>query len=179
MHEERLPSSKRLLGVQPWLNLAAKDKMAAPSYVSLKADQIKEVALPGGLLRVLAGSYEGENGYQGKYQPLDYYDIHLDPHSSLTLKSDPLRSIMLFALLGSIAVENVLLKEKTSVKLSEGDSLTIQTKDEKTQILFVSSIALKETVAWGEPIVMNTREELYKAFQELDEGTFIRQRIKF
>ncbi|HPS84615.1 MAG TPA: pirin-like C-terminal cupin domain-containing protein, partial [Bacteroidales bacterium] len=33
---------------------------------------------------------------------------------------------------------------------------------------------LHEPVAWGGPIVMNTQEELNKAFEELDEGTFIR-----
>jgi len=179
MHEERLPASKRLLGVQLWLNLAAKDKMVAPTYASIKADQIKEIVLPGGLLRVLAGSYEGEKGYQGKYQPLDYFDIHLDSYSSLTLKTDPHRSVMLFTLLGSIVVENVIVKEKTAVKLGEGDTLTIKTEADRAQILFVSSVALKEPVAWGGPIVMNTREELYKAFQELDEGTFIKQRIKY
>jgi hypothetical protein len=31
-------------------------------------------------------------------------------------------------------------------------------------------------VAWGGPIVMNTREELERAFAELDEGTFIKRR---
>jgi redox-sensitive bicupin YhaK (pirin superfamily) len=34
---------------------------------------------------------------------------------------------------------------------------------------------LKEPIAWGGPIVMNTREELQKAFDDLSNGTFIRQ----
>jgi redox-sensitive bicupin YhaK (pirin superfamily) len=33
---------------------------------------------------------------------------------------------------------------------------------------------LREPVAWGGPIVMNTREELQQAFADLDNGTFIR-----
>ena len=32
---------------------------------------------------------------------------------------------------------------------------------------------IKEPVAWHGPIVMNTREELIKAFSELQNGTFI------
>jgi redox-sensitive bicupin YhaK (pirin superfamily) len=32
---------------------------------------------------------------------------------------------------------------------------------------------LHEPVAWGGPIVMNTREELNQAFDELEKGTFI------
>ena len=179
LHEERMPASKRLLGVQLWLNLPAKDKMAAPAYFSIKADQIKEIPLPHGKLRVLAGSYESERGYQSHYQPLDYYDIHLDPKSSLTLKSDSQRSIMLFTLVGSISVGEVRVKEKTAVKLSEGDTLTLQNGEEKAQILYISSLALKEPVVWGGPIVMNTREELNRAFQELNEGTFLKQKIHY
>ncbi len=179
MHEEKLPASERMLGVQLWLNLASKDKMVAPAYLSVKADQIKEVALPHGRLRVLAGSYEGQASYQSKYQPLDYYDIHLNPHASFTIKTDSHRSIMLFTLVGSIVVGGVYIKEKTAVKLSEGDILTIETKSEGAQILFVSSLALNEPVAWGGPIVMNTKEELYRAFQDLDEGTFLKQKITY
>jgi len=33
---------------------------------------------------------------------------------------------------------------------------------------------LKEPVAWGGPIVMNTRDELQTAFTELRLGTFIK-----
>lgn len=179
MHEEKLPASERILGVQLWLNLAAKDKMVAPAYQSVKADQIKDVILPHGKLRVLAGSYQGQTSYQSKYQPLDYYDIHLNPHASLILETDPSRAIMLFTLVGSIVVGGISVKEKTAVKLSEGDTLTIQTGNESAQILFVSSLALNEPVAWGGPIVMNSKEELYRAFQDLDEGTFLRQSIKY
>ena len=32
LHEEKLPASERLLGVQLWLNLPAKDKMVPPAY---------------------------------------------------------------------------------------------------------------------------------------------------
>ncbi|MDD3207176.1 MAG: pirin family protein [Bacilli bacterium] len=179
MHEEKLPASERMLGVQLWLNLASKNKMVAPAYLSVKADQIKEVTLPDGRLCVLAGSYEGQASYQSKYQPLDYYDIHLNPHASFAIKTDSHRSIMLFTLVGSIVIEGVNIKEKTAVKLSEGDTLRIQTENEGAQILFVSSLSLNEPVAWGGPIVMNTKEELYRAFQDLDEGTFLKQNIKY
>ena len=32
LHEEKLPASERMLGVQLWLNLPAKDKMTAPAF---------------------------------------------------------------------------------------------------------------------------------------------------
>lgn len=179
MHEEKLPASPRMLGVQLWLNLAAKNKMVAPAYLAIKADEIKEIPLENGMLRLLVGSYLHHTGHQSKYQPLDYYDIHLNPKSSLNIATDSERSIMLFTLVGSIIINGQTIAEKTAVKLSEGDFFTINTGLESAQILYISSVALNEPVSWGGPIVMNTREELYKAFQDLDEGTFLKQGINY
>lgn len=179
MHEEKLPASPRMLGVQLWLNLASKDKMVAPAYLAIKASEIKEIPLEHGKLRLLAGSYLNHVGYQSKYQPLDYYDIHLNPKSEVIIQTDEYRSVMLFTLVGSIIVDGQTIAEKTAVKLGDGDIVSIKTNLEKAQILFVSSVALNEPVAWGGPIVMNTRDELYKAFQDLDDGTFLKQGIHY
>ena len=40
--------------------------------------------------------------------------------------------------------------------------------------LYVSGEPLNEPVTWRGPIVMNTEEELAIAFEELDDGTFIK-----
>ena len=42
-------------------------------------------------------------------------------------------------------------------------------------MLFMSSEALNEPVAWGGPVVMTTREELQEAWKELENDTFIRR----
>ena len=42
----------------------------------------------------------------------------------------------------------------------------------------MSSRRLEEPVAWGGPIVMNTREELSDAFRELEAGTFLKEEIQ-
>jgi len=36
-----------------------------------------------------------------------------------------------------------------------------------------AAVPLNESIAWGGPIVMNTKAELSQAFRDLDEGTFI------
>lgn len=53
------------------------------------------------------------------------------------------------------------------------------TAGKKTQVLFISSKILEEPVSWGGPIVMNTKEELNKAFADLDEGTFLQDKISY
>ena len=42
------------------------------------------------------------------------------------------------------------------------------------RFLLFSGPPLKEPIAWGGPIVMNTRQELQQAFLELDQGTFVK-----
>ncbi len=161
MHEERLPAAERLLGVQLWLNLPAKDKMAPRK------------------LRLLAGEFEGRKGYMSQYLPLNYYDLHLNPNASVVLNTESERSVMVFTLLGDAYIGGDLVKEKTAVKLTSGDRVEIKATDKKAQVLFVSSIPLNEPIAWGGPIVMNTREELKKAFDDLRKGTFIQKTISY
>jgi redox-sensitive bicupin YhaK (pirin superfamily) len=89
MHEEKLPASERMLGVQLWLNLSAKDKMVAPAYLSVKADQIKDG------LSCLMANFASSPVLIGDRRVIkanispSYYDIHLNPHASLTLDTDP------------------------------------------------------------------------------------------
>lgn len=179
MHEERLPASERLLGVQLWLNLPAKDKMVPPTYNSIKENQIQEIPLEKGRLRLLAGKYKHYKGFQSRYLPLNYYDIHLEPGASLTINTKENRSIMLFTLSGTIMVGDKKIQEKTAVKLTEGDRVSIETKDRSAQVLYISSTLLDEPVAWGGPIVMNSKEELKQAFSDLNAGTFIKKDIDY
>ncbi len=179
LHEETLPDSERLLGVQLWLNMPAKDKMAPPEYKSLKKDEIQEIPIEGGTLRLISGKYKDYTGYTGKYSPLDYYHILLDGNKKLTIEMEENKSVLVFLLLGDAKVAGELVKEKTAVKLTEGTTLDLESLDEDSQILFISSERLDEPVSWGGPIVMNTREELDLAFKELRAGTFLKDKMKY
>lgn len=179
LHEEKLPAAERLLGVQLWLNMPAKDKMAAPAYNSIKNSQIEEIMLENGKLRLLAGRYGDRKGYSSKYLPLDFYDVHLDPGASVLINTEKEHSAMIFTLSGDAYIGGEHVKEKTAVKLTSGDSVEIRSTDKNAQVLFISSLSLGEPVAWGGPIVMNTEEELHTAFEDLKNGTFLRNTISY
>ncbi|MDD2504364.1 MAG: pirin family protein, partial [Clostridia bacterium] len=174
-HEEKLPASERLLGVQLWLNLPAKDKMVSPAYHSIKNTEIEEIELENGKLRLLAGEYEGKKGYLSKYLPLDYYDLHLNANTTIVLNTEKESSVMVFTLFGDAFIGGELVKEKTAVKLTSGDNVEIKASDKNSQVLFMSSTVLNEQVVWGGPIVMNTKEELNKAFDDIKKGTFLQK----
>ena len=179
MHEEMVPAAERLLGVQLWLNLPSKDKMSKPSYNSIKNDEIDEIEIDGGKIRLLAGTYGEYQGYKGDYLPMDYYDIHLNANSEITFTMGKEDSVMIFTLLGNVYINGEHIEEKTAVKLTEGDSLTIKNGDQNAQVLYMNSRALNEPVAWAGPIVMNTQEEVQKAFIELRNSTFIKEKVEY
>ncbi len=127
MHEEKLPAAERMLGVQLWLNLPAKDKMTEPAYHSIKKSEIKEIEFDWGKLRLLAGQFEETKGYMSEYLPLNYYDLHINSNSSVALKTEKDSSIMIFTLLGDAYIGGEFVKEKTAVKLTDGDIVEIKT----------------------------------------------------
>ncbi len=179
LHEEMLPPSKRLLGVQLWLNMPGKDKMKSPEYHSIKKEEIKEIPIDGGILRLISGQYKEHKGFQPKYQPLDYYHILLDAGNKFVIEMEEEKSVMVFLLLGDARVAGEEVKEKTAVKLSEGTSLKIEALEDDIQILFISSDKLEEPVAWAGPIVMNTKEEINLAMSELRNGTFLKEQVEY
>lgn len=174
-HEE-MPGGDRLLGTQLWINLPAKDKMkAAPAYHGISKDEIKEFPLEGGMLRLVIGEYKNHKGWQGKYLPLDFYDIHLQPHAKVEVPVRDGWSAFLFTLTGDAKVSGTSVSEKTAAKLGDGDSVILETGDIGAEILLYSSKRLDEPVAWYGPIVMNTEEELDIAVNEIYNGNFIKE----
>ena len=176
MHEEMPQASERMLGVQLWLNMAQKDKMKPPAYHSLTKDSMPVVDLEGGSLTVIGGEYNGVKGFQGEHHPIDFYSIRLEDGAKLTLDAPADDQVIFFLLEGDATISGEKVDEKTAVLMSRGEHVTVEANDGPIEVLYLHSTMLEEPVAWGGPIVMNTREELNLAFQELREGTFIKDR---
>lgn len=178
-HSEFMSADNRLLGLQLWLNLPARDKMCPPAYHGIHNSEIPVVDFKGGRLRILAGSYGDHRGYQGRYLPLDYYDITLSPHATLTFDTAPERSIMVFTLQGEALIGATSVAEKTAAKLGEGEQVSIRAGESGAEVMVMSSLRLNEPVEWYGPIVMNTMKEIKTAVKELNEGTFIKSKLDY
>lgn len=178
MHEELIPVHERLLGAQLWLNLPQKEKMSDPLYFGIQSDEIETVHKEGVDVRVLAGSFEDVRGHQSTHLPVDYLELTMQPGSTITIPADQGRSVMMFTVLGSVSVEGTTVEEKTAAKLSDGDSVTISAGDTEALVLVFSSVALREPMAFGGPVVMNTREEVERAFFEMRMGTFLKHEME-
>ena len=77
------------------------------------------------------------------------------------------------------AASDTLTRERTGnrslVVFDSGDEVSVEAEDAGIRFLLVSGKPLEEPVAWYGQIVMNTQEQLQKAFTELREGTFLKK----
>ena len=64
---------------------------------------------------------------------------------------------------------------RSLVLFDRGDEVVVQAGEDGIRFLLVSGKPLEEPVAWYGPIVMNTQEQLRQAFEELREGTFLKE----
>ena len=65
---------------------------------------------------------------------------------------------------------------RSLILFDQGDEVTVQAGDMGIRFLLVSGKPLEEPIAWSGPIVMNTQDELQRAFSEIRDGTFIKHR---
>jgi redox-sensitive bicupin YhaK (pirin superfamily) len=183
IHQEMPKASDRMLGAQLWLNLPAKDKMTEPSYGDIKSEEIPVIHENGTKIHVIAGNYDGHIGaFEGKYIKATYLDIELPANQEWHFINEPENTLFIYIFTGkaifdpNLSIHNTknLINEKHAVLFSHDEKFWIKAVDQDVRFILASAKPLKESIAWGGPIVMNTKEELNLAFSELDNGTFIK-----
>lgn len=180
IHEEMPVPSKKLTGFQLWANLPKKQKMMPPRYRDIRKTDIPVVSLPGdaGEIRIIAGEAEGARGPADDIviKPM-YFDIQLKSENRYSLNVPADHNSFVYIIDGDakFAVEEDFIEHRALVIFGEGDTVEIQAGEQGTRLLFIAGKPLREPVAWGGPIVMNTDEELQQAFKEVREGTFIKE----
>lgn len=184
VHEEMpLQSPRGVHGLQLWVNLAKKEKMQSPAYRGAVASEVPVVPTGSGTVRVLSGSWGGANGpIVGVARSPVYLDIELKPDSSIKLDVPEGRTAFIYVMNGAVAVAaekagsgcDKPYAAGTCVLLGDGDEAEFRSGSTSARFVIVHAPPLGEPIAWGGPIVMNTREELDQAFRELDEGSFIK-----
>ena len=186
----------RMHGFQLWANLPAAQKMTTPRYQEILAADIPVVTEDDGTVaRIICGEFWGRRGpVDGIATDPTYLDVSVPPGRRRTLSVDTRRQAFAYVFAGSglfsnasgpRAVPTELLPptgidippteadNRSLVLFDGGDEVTVQAGDEGIRFLLVSGRPLREPVAWHGPIVMNTQEELVKAFDDLDRGTFL------
>ncbi len=198
VHQEmpRGDKSGRIHGFQLWANLPSALKMTAPRYQEVQACDIPEIIDDDGTrVRVVCGSFWGTSGpVDGIAADPIYLDISMPPGQRKTLPVATTRHAFAYVFAGSgefcdasaplaVPTEGVgwadtdppkEVDNRSLVLFDRGDEVSIQAGEEGIRFLLVSGKPLEEPVAWYGPIVMNTQQELQRAFREIREGTFLK-----
>ncbi len=151
-----------------WGRRGPVDGIAAdPRYLDVWVPPGRRKALPVETTRhAFAYIFDGAGSFRGASEPRD---VRTDAVGDV-----PTSAAELEQALGSRAAEEV--GNRSLVLFDRGDELVVQAGERGIRFLLVSGRPIEEPVAWYGPIVMNTQEELRRAYEELQAGTFIRDR---
>jgi redox-sensitive bicupin YhaK (pirin superfamily) len=170
-------------GFQLWANLPASQKMMDPRYQDIKSQQVPEITLDGGVkVKIICGEI---NGLKGPVEDIvidpEYMDITVPPKSSFTRSVKRGHKAFAYVIEGEGYYDEdrdsnpfEMVGPESLVIFDDGDEVVISAEDGAVRALFVSGKPIGEPVAWHGPIVMNTQEELRIAFEEYENGTFIK-----
>lgn len=186
IHEEMPKESPRMLGCQLWVNLPARDKMAQPAYRDIRKEDVSVMNEENAVVRVISGNYKGLAGaVRGEFLRVQYLDVNLMPEGEWRYNETPNdHTLFLYLAEGSLAANEglksfeekscAMLMSASSSSAAENDEVVVKAGSAGARFFLIAARPLKEPVAWGGPIVMNTQEELEEAFRDLDNNTFIK-----
>lgn len=181
LHEE-MPQVRPegISGFQLWVNLAAKEKMVAPRYQDISANEIPEISRADGTrIRVITGKLDGVSGpVSGISVAPTYLDVNIPAGVTFTQPVEYGHSVFIYVFNGALNVRaakndaNVIVQSPTLLVWGEGDAIQFTTTDSPARVLLVSGAPLNEPIARYGPFVMNTRAEIEQTLNELQQGTF-------
>ena len=139
---------------------------------------IQEFEEEGSKVRLVAGEYKGHQGAKGHHLPTTVLDVTLEAGKEFTFDANPDNTLFIYIVdgEGSFGDKQTTVPYKTAVLFGEGDEFLAKAGSEGIRFFLATAPALKEPIAWGGPIVMNTNEELNHTFEELQSGTFIKHK---
>jgi len=168
-----------LRGFQLWVNLPAADKMMAPRYRDIRPGDIPVARTGDGVeVRVVAGRYGRMRGpVRDIVCDPEYLDVRLEAGREFRHPVKSGHTVFAFAFEGdgTCPADGTGLGGGTLAHFGDGDSVTLSAGRAGLRFLLVSGKPIGEPVAWRGPIVMNTEEELARAFAEYRNGTFIKK----
>ncbi len=190
----------RMWGFQLWSNLPKRQKMMDPRYREVTSGQIPAVkTAEGATVRIICGEV---GGVQGPVREIvtdpELLDVSLPAGKTFTRPVKAGYTAFAYVVEGEgyfdagrnpfereVVGENYFdmpsscVCREGEIVLYEpaGDTVLVTTDKKPVRFLLISGKPLKEPIAWRGPIVVNTQAELATAFQEYQDGSFIKHGV--
>lgn len=159
--------------VQLWVNLPKKFKMTKPRYQGIKNAEIPaiELANQAGIVRVIAGDFNGHKGPAATFSPVNLWDIRLNKGENIEFSVPEGHSTALFILSGKVTTEEgkSLGEAEIAILEREGNKFSLMA-NETAKILFLGGETIDEPIVGYGPFVMNTQAEIHQAMSDYQNG---------
>lgn len=180
LHEEyHSPGFARTGGpfrmVQLWVNLPAKDKMTPGGYQAIvNADiPVVELASGAGVVRVIAGAFDGIDGPARTFTPVNVWDMRLTRDAEMRLPLPEGHVAMLVVLSGRLTVAGEHEIGEAEMLLLGRDGRDVQLRaDGDTTLLVLTGEPIDEPIVGHGPFVMNSEAEIRAAVDDFNNGRF-------
>lgn len=168
-------------GFQLWVNLPRAKKMTDPRYKNLRRELVPKIATDTGAEVVLIAGrvYEPGTGVvegpaSDLHVPVVYMDVRLQEDTSFTFNARESHTVLAYVYEGRVWLNGREVGQRElAIFDREGGEVVAKGKG---KFLLLSGEPLEEPIAWRGPIVMNTWEEIWEAYRELREGTFVKKK---
>ena len=159
--------------VQLWVNLPAQYKMSAPKYQAIKNADIPRYTSEGVEIEVIAGDYKGVAGIASTFSPVNMLNVKLSKGATADFSFPAHYNTAVLVIEGNVLVNNTDEAPTDHFVLMENDGETFRvTAQDDAIVLVLSGEPLNEPIVAYGPFVMNTREEIAQAFEDVRAGKF-------
>jgi hypothetical protein len=166
----------RLEGFQLWVNLPRAAKMTSPRYQEIAATRLPVAETPSKdvKVKVIAGESLGRHAAIETRTPILYLHFALEPGASVEQPVPADFNAFAYAINGSgLAGSTPLSEGHLAIFTKDGDSVELSNPAANRapfNVLLIGGAPIGEPVARYGPFVMNTKAELYQAFEDYRSG---------
>ena len=160
--------------------------MTTPRYQDIRAGQVALLSSPdgGALLRLIAGDLAGHKGPGITHTPITLVHATVAPGARVRLPWRRDFNALAYVLAGSgtVGPDQRPVRTGQLIVFGPGDVITFGATrhqdgpGEELDVLLLGGQPIREPVAAYGPFVMNTRDELVKAFEDYQAGGWVRSR---
>ncbi len=159
--------------LQLWFSLPRDQKRVPAGYVNGPSERVPEVAINGGTVRVVAGSFQGTEGiFQNIAVHPTVLDITLEAGASVAIPTGNEEEAFLYVVRGSATSGGHIATEPKIIVFSSGDQVEVTAGVNGARFLFCSAKPLGEPILQYRSFVMNTAEDIRETLAMIGDGSF-------
>lgn len=167
----------KMHGFQIWVNLPKEKKMTEPRYQEYSSAQLPEYREDGRWVRVIAGEADGHRSPIETTVPTTMLHVHLDSGSAASFVIEPGSNVVVHVMSGSGSVfGEAVAAHQAAIVEGAPAQLELAADAAGLEVLLLAGVPLGEPVARYGPFVMNTIDEVRRAFDDFHAGRFAASR---